>query len=138
VPPHGQRHLDGLEALVRLDEVGPEPSRACGADRVVAEQRYASGGIDGIAAILPWDAVYALTYGGIVRYDVSSGGDPVPVDDSYQPAVDLSTGTSYATEELELGVVQSTGKQTLFSPSARGGFTMWQIDDHDRRQTPER
>jgi hypothetical protein len=98
---------------------------------VVSESHYAAGGIDGITGVPAWDAVYVLTFGGVVRFDVSGSGDPRPVDSSYKPAVDLSTDTAYATEELELGYVLTAeaNKNTLLAPSAQGGFTAWPVDD---------
>jgi len=96
------------------------------------EQRYAAGGVDGAVAMPQWDAVYALNWGGVVRWDLS-GEEARPVISSYQPALDAE-GASLVTEQLALhdlgapGIAGATDRR-LLAPTGTGGFVAWAVSE---------
>jgi hypothetical protein len=94
-----------------------------------SEGRYSAGPTDGAVANFGWDSAYLPTFGGVIRYDIS-GSEPVPLEDSYQPAHSMATGLDYTTEHLELVDLGPAGSPAwhLITTTALGNFYAWPLD----------
>ncbi len=98
----------------------------------VSEGYYSAGPTDGAVANFTWQSAYTLTFGGVVRHDIS-GSEPVPA--GYQPANVLGTEKDYTTEHLELVNFGTAGSPQwrLIATTAEGSFFAWPLDSttHD-------
>jgi hypothetical protein len=77
-----------------------------------------------------WESAYVLTFGGVVRYDIS-GTEPVPA--GYQPANDdslLPADQDFTTEHLKLVNFGTPGipEWRLIAATAEGSFFEWPLD----------
>jgi hypothetical protein len=95
-----------------------------------SEGYHSAGPTDGAVASFGWESVYVLTFGGVVRYDISGS---VPVPAVYQPACDPCSGLGqkdFVTEHLELVNMGTAGSTDwrLIAATAEGSFFEWPLD----------
>jgi hypothetical protein len=93
---------------------------------------FSAGPTDGAVADFLHSLAYALTFGGVARWDITAGNELLPAPGSYQPA--KVGGMSHTTESLELAdladlaIPPNPPDQELIANTADGGFVSWKID----------
>jgi hypothetical protein len=100
------------------------------------ERRYAPGDTDAAVYIPEYDSVYATTFSGVVRYDVSGAVGPTstnaePDYDSYSPALP-NPALPQVFKSIEHIVSAKRASPLdewhLFGSTAQGGFFHWRVD----------